>query len=471
MSLLTAVPVPVVGEDYPGANGANFAVSVLHAYVSRVHHALGGTIVGELGNRTGKKSSRYIVIVDAKTPIRLIPFARQQISSALFVPESAVSMSAAVKAVASGILARRTGQENIIRVDTLPKSAGEATVALLREALGLDQGTNTSKIEFTPSAKRATLVVSFVVQDDGDDSSSSTRYGIADGPACLNLAQCLNHHATKECDICPMDPKTGEDLGRKLPMPSSAGSPPVSRAYWKLRQVVDEILATKAWWNSMADGHPRCGIDLGASPGGWTQALMGARSQGKTASKRRPETVMARMLSIDKGRIAQRVLRLNNFSVTHCAHDFTSDEAAERIAAMAPFSSIECDANIDPPKVLVWIQKTLLAASKLLNAKDHQAESPCVANLFAESCAFVVTLKFPYKSAQSVERNLALFEKSLPLALRNIAGLADADADVSYEIFDLFANSLSERTLVANIGGSSEGKRKRPKVQCSSTFS
>merc|ERR1719424_81699 len=156
--------------------------------------------------------------------------------------------------------------------------------------------------------------------------------------------------------------------------------------------------------------------------------------------------------------MASRVLRLGG--VTHAAQDFTSHEAAQAIAAAGPFSCVVCDANrVNPPGCdedgLETIVSILSRAASIRGVGIQQ--------LLTSPCCFVLTLKFSYKSASSVGRNLALFLKGDDAAgregvqpkLRRLAGLAEADADIDYFVTHLMANGEAERTLCANIGTSS----------------
>jgi hypothetical protein len=461
----------------PEAAGC-YSIAVMWQYASRVHLSLGGTVMGDLTNgQCGKKlSSRYYTIVGARSPEKLLPIARQQISYAMYTPSRAATLALAVEGAYADIIAKACITENdtvYIRIDTVPKSIGKSVVALLEASLGMnndDANAEQNKFQLTHSAKKATFVVSFVVVNN-DDSDDDVRYGVSDSTKYVKIASCLNESAAKECNVLRMNHITGEDLdvddlsgsGSSSPIDSSSShsvvhAAPVSRAFWKMRQIIDECLADKSWWNDViAKSTETHGLDLGASPGGWTQALMGVGSQDK-----QPHVVMSKMLSIDKGIVAKRVLQLNNSSVVHCRKDFTSQEAGQEISKLAPYSSIVCDANIDPPLILGDIMKALVSAASFLlpsEVGELQGDGMSIASLFASNCALVVTLKFPYKSVASVERNLALFEKTLPQELRKIADLDENDPDISYEIVYLYANSASERTLFCNIGGSSKGHK------------
>ena len=162
-----------------------------------------------------------------------------------------------------------------------------------------------------------------------------------------------------------------------------------------------------------------CGLDLGSSPGGWTQALRGGgpgtlSSSGLAATSRclsldkvpyphpTPSLLLPLPLPLPpplppplrlplflKGPMAARVLRLGGG--THVPLDFTSLEAAHAIAAAAPFSCVVCDANrVNPPGCdddgLETIVTILSRAAEIRGCAVHQ--------LLTSPCCLVLTLKF-----------------------------------------------------------------------------
>eukprot|EP00957_Ditylum_brightwellii_P018897 1421133-Ditylum_brightwellii.AAC.1 len=182
--------------------------------------------------------------------------------------------------------------------------------------------------------------------------------------------------------------------------------------------------------------------------------------------------------------------------------DFTSNKSISAIAQHAPYSWIVCDASIDSHELLPKISSTLEKASNALmadttieneailessnqegddvdKAKDEavhplkkgkenkenndtpNAENPNVkltkqktTSLLSLPAVMVITLKLPYKTAASLERNLKRVLSKVPHELQKIASSSSsstttAAAAVSFHIVHLMANSDSERTIVA----------------------
>ena len=77
--------------------------------------------------------------------------------------------------------------------------------------------------------------------------------------------------------------------------------------------------------------------------------------------------------------------------------------------------------------------------------------------LFTWPFCLVITLKLPYKTTGSINRNLEKVNRYIPHFLSQIASLgesssgddSDVDVEIRSTISHLFANSVSERTLIA----------------------
>ena len=101
------------------------------------------------------------------------------------------------------------------------------------------------------------------------------------------------------------DIATGLDLD-----PATPPTAPVSRAFFKMH----ELLQTDAFGMRERRGCPT-GLDLGAAPGGWTQAL-------------RLSGAALRVLAVDPGRVAKRVMDLG---VTHTGGTFARRRQSLRL--------------------------------------------------------------------------------------------------------------------------------------------
>jgi hypothetical protein len=91
--------------------------------------------------------------------------------------------------------------------------------------------------------------------------------------------------------------------------------------------------------------------------------------------------------------------------------------------------------------------------------------APVLAGLCRLPCAWVVTLKLPFRSAGSVDRQVSQIRGRLPGLVRDLAGTlygasaaAGDEVAARYELLHLFANSASERTLLLVFDGKERGE-------------
>jgi len=117
-----------------------------------------------------------------------------------------------------------------------------------------------------------------------------------------------------------------------------------------------------------------------------------------------------------------------------------------------------CDASeSNANELLVKIVETLDRISFILAERGNRNSSR--AAVAAWPLCLVITIKLPYKTVGSMQRNIEKTSEYIPEFLRKIASLGpasnngdpsnDFNVDIRYKICHLFANSLSERTLVA----------------------
>ena len=342
---------------------------------------------------------------------------------------------------------------NTYRIDVHPKPLNaqvcEAFTTYINEISGFDH-----RIKLSFSASKVTHVVNIVVQASEPSSPTSTMqqttvyWGISNNKQHFEkLNQRLNDNATHEIILKSTDPKTGLDK-RTVSNDNDEDKgiewdAPVSRAYYKLAQVFgDETLLQMIASHKGGKNIPvksilshGSGLDIGASPGGWCQVLH--------------NTLGLSTIGVDPGILAQRVMQLQG--VHHVQAEISSDESIQALAHHAPYSTIVCDASISHVNEMIGkIVETLESVSSSLNkSKDIER------NVFALPLCLVITLKLPYKSVGSINRNLDKAIKCIPDHLRKIALLASStvggtdDVEVQYKICHLFANSVSERTLIA----------------------
>jgi 23S rRNA U2552 (ribose-2'-O)-methylase RlmE/FtsJ len=225
----------------------------------------------------------------------------------------------------------------------------------------------------------------------------------------------LNNEASQELVMLPCLPKTGEDRPwKKLAVDLQT---PLSRAYYKLQEVWTEYLQPQSGLLSAKRASGVVGLDIGASPGGWTQVMV--HSMG-----------LARVVALDPAQLATRVSQLPQ--VTHVASKL--DEAADW-KQHGPFGLAVCDACVIWHDLLEYI---------LVNLKREQAqwELPCV---------WVLTMKLPFKTLESIKRQVGQIRERLPKFAEDLtACLYPTQQQVHCEqrIVHLMANSDSERTLI-----------------------
>lgn len=412
------------------------AVMVVSSYVDRVREALLGSSEGwqsetntrkrpllvpaqscrvvsilhpVTGSRKSTRGHTVLLMENAVTTLaNLPPMARQNIAwgvTLTHVTNEKGRIEQLGKEIFSALLKEGFHEkDHVLRVDTFPKEMSLPICQSLQKAAGADLLSDPYEgpIIMTKSASKCDHVVSVVCHDGG------YAWGVSD--RATHFAVNLNGDASRE--ILTKSNGT-EDL---LSSCAHDNFLPVSRAYYKLRQVWDEILRQEF----IHDPPFGKGVDLGAAPGGWTQVL-------------RQHVGLSHVISIDPGVLAHRVTSLAG--VFNVVADMASSQAAVAIAAVPdPISFLVCDACVDSCDIL---------------EKIIQLMECLVSNSFALPAAFVITLKMPYKTPTSLDRNLEKVKTKIPTRLRKMASLAyEQKVKIRHRIVHLMANSDSERTLV-----------------------
>ena len=286
--------------------------------------------------------------------------------------------------------------------------------------------------------------------NDAKSWPTTCYWGVSPSAEHAYMLNRLNDFAKKEVQMAKPNDATCDD------------DTPTSRAYYKLSQIFEEHLPSSIMSAWETDGDTSgAALDLGASPGGWTQVLW--------ENKLRP------VVSVDPGLLAPRVERLE--WVHHIQGDFDGDdEVIRRIADRAPYAAIVCDANIThgiDDKIKNMVGRVVV---ELGRSEEEGGKASAVAPLLSLPAVFVLTLKFPYKSGQSMKRNYASATKMIPDLLRSIvdaqyrvAKCNAEDITCRYTVVHLHANSDSERTVIAIFDRTSEvqnSKRKRASTTC-----
>jgi hypothetical protein len=252
----------------------------------------------------------------------------------------------------------------------------------------------------------------------------------------------LNQEAAEEISVLACIHKTGDEPAAKHGVDYS--QVPLSRAYYKLEQVWQEFccapivddkdgasssstsIEKKTAWTSLQQG---AGLDLGASPGGWTQVLVHKFGIEKVAA-------------VDPGLLAKRITNLPG--VTH-VHSQMETAGAE-LKSHGPYSVVVCDAS------MVWMD--LL---KQLSAKVVPSAEWCLPSLW------VVTMKFPFKTLGSIQNHVKSLQDCAAEHLNKMALAMYPDnpkVRPTYRVVHLMANSDSERTLIAVFD--EDHKRQKP---------
>ena len=326
--------------------------------------------------------------------------------------------------------------KDVLRIDVYPKtinSNSEVCLGIQRAAKAACSCDTDTPIKLALSASAVTVVVSVVFT-----SQHTALWGIAcNSEHFEKLNQRLNDFATKEVIVEATDSKSGLD---KSTSSSLSQDIPVSRAHYKLAQVFeDENLLDKIASLRCIDGPGKdskhlllnhgSGLDVGASPGGWTQVLH--------------NQLCIPTVALDPAVLAKRVESLKG--VTHIRAELNSKEAIAGLSQHAPYSTIVCDACLSNPKALIEkIIEALESVKKILKENGNEKQ------VITFPLCTVFTLKFPHKTTNSVARFIETTSDALPGYFRRISALDGVgDIEITYKICHLFANSISERTVIA----------------------
>mmetsp|Transcript_41158 Transcript_41158/g.86332 ORF Transcript_41158/g.86332 Transcript_41158/m.86332 type:complete len:510 (-) Transcript_41158:3-1532(-) len=493
-----SMPLPADG------NGENYGVLCHRQYADRIREALlppDGNwlkLASSTGTHPVKPSSQPNGIIDNKytviptreekgprksrtgysllvfrgavmSPVDLPPMARKQISWAGRVSHQLIlngvnggaennsSVQSTVKSLSREIwmkLKQSFDEENgFLRIDVQPKSFNTEVCAIFTDVAN---ETTRNPIKMACSASKVSHVVNIIIQstsssDTEPPTAQTIFWGISNnGEHFERMNQRLNDYATNEVVMEGTCAKTGIDEGENVPWDA-----PVSRAYYKLAQVFedDQLLQLIASPRNKSENSdvvsPKSilshgsGLDLGASPGGWTQVL-------------RSTLCVPNVVTIDPGILAHRVMSLKG--IHHVRAELSSEESVKALARHAPYSVIVCDASVsNANELLVKIAETFDGVSSLLKKSVGSNGETLDGKNFAWPLCLVVTLKLPYKTHGSIDRNLEKVNGYIPEYLRRIASSGSpsggdndlADVEISYKICHLFANSAAERTLIA----------------------
>jgi hypothetical protein len=235
----------------------------------------------------------------------------------------------------------------------------------------------------------------------------------------------LNQLAAREIITLPCDHETGKELSEQANKKKTKLDPsvPLSRAYYKLHQVWNDYLqnSTTATGKLLPDViKAGAAMDLGASPGGWTQILA-------------LEMAFQVVVAVDPAKLATRVTQLPN--VLHLPTTLELADYNAPAQGLEGYSMLVCDASRTYSGLLEMLPKHVLKRA-----------SWCL------PAVFVVTMKFPFKTPGSIQSHVDVLHEQLPQQLRDMAAIMYPNNNAvvpSFRLVHLMANSDSERTLLA----------------------
>jgi FtsJ-like methyltransferase len=238
----------------------------------------------------------------------------------------------------------------------------------------------------------------------------------------------VNEFANHEIQLVAPDHVTGKEVGDcdiNIPVET-----PLSRAYYKLDQVWDDVLELHEK-DTIATIAGSSAVDFGSAPGGWTQVLA-FRGTG-----------FPTICSVDKGVLAERVAKLSKVCyVPSLAEDCEAD-----IEPYEPFGLVVCDAS------LLWSEALDLFQNVVCQRAPNCTGQEPSRNKFTLPCIFVITLKLPFQTLPSIQRHIHLINQRLPQYLSRMASAMCTNGEpivqARHTLVHLMANSTAERTLIA----------------------
>jgi 23S rRNA U2552 (ribose-2'-O)-methylase RlmE/FtsJ len=398
---------------------------------------------------TGVSRARrgYVLLLFKNVPREmadLSPFARQNISWVGRIthhqqwPDENITNNSTIDTTIGDVLWKNFCQKIdtdlkkvLLRVDCYPRSITEQVCLQLQQAAAADDDHNNitdafeGPIPMTMSRSKCTHRLTVIVLLHSITKNYTTLYwGWETNRNVIDLK--LNHEASNEIRIVPANIRTGADADGTI-IDCAA---PVSRAYYKLQQVIDDMLLLSPK-NGASLALTGAGLDLGAAPGGWTQVLL-------HHAKLCPVVV-----AVDAAQLAHRVSRL-----PQVVHIQSSMEAAQLPTHCRQYSIVVCDACVN------W--NDLLDDDVLIRVLIQTA------NQWTVPAFAVITLKLPFKTVGSIQNHIQSIHEKLPHFLWNMcqtmypkdSNVDDTDESTTvikpaYRLVHLMANSDSERTLIA----------------------
>ena len=266
-----------------------------------------------------------------------------------------------------------------LKIAAYPKELGSACFALISE------GAANMELSFSPTAYTHVVHLLYLGND------AIFRWGVFD--RTFETVSCL----------------TSELISLRVKeMTARRAFEPVSRAFFKMEELVTRCF--ESWgWSLRESDEDLIAIDVGASPGGWTQCLLEHR-------------VADIVLAVDAGLLDERVSRLEG-----CVFVKGLVESSECAAALQTYRGrvrlILCDINVLPAEALPLLLAHVLPYRALI-------------------AFLVLTLKFTKSPKEEKIQRVAAEARTF---LQGAAGASD------FRLLHLHANSRNERTICCRL--------------------
>lgn len=197
---------------------------------------------------------------------------------------------------------------------------------------------------------------------------------------------------------------------------------PVCRAYYKMTEILDYYLPLWGWF--LPPGKPNA-IDVGASPGGWSQAL---------------SPICGLVIAIDPGALHESVLSLSN--IKHVC-SLAGSEAVKQVLEgfliiKSNFSICVCDVNFEAESAADMLATNILpfiTGYRKLEEESYNSSPPVF------SSYIVLTLKL-FKNPN---------ERHISYAFRTASSILQSVGCYDFRMVHLHANSRNERTLICRL--------------------
>lgn len=204
---------------------------------------------------------------------------------------------------------------------------------------------------------------------------------------------------------------------------------PVCRAYFKMQEIIEHYFPLWSWELS-TDFHA---VDIGASPGGWTQYIAFC-------------TKALKVLAVDPGDITPHVLACNTSSVTHCKALAEAAATASALSTFGGFSLCVCDINCDAWVAIAVLIKHVLPHCGIYSSDDENSST------FGY---LILTLKMAKNPKdKQIHRAVETVIKALSNPEYNKDSCRPSCNDFSvikgwdFKVVHLNANSRNERTII-----------------------